>query len=270
MCWWVKTKSAPLPGRPCEQLTYCAKNESEQWDYINRVTKRHNCRITGKTKATYHGGPSIQIASYPQRMSITNNATFAAGGQCDQCAALLVGYQPLGSIPRRFSSVRPNSLSQLARLTPSLLASLSNCSLSSGAIRIWNGGAFPAPFGFLSRLIIVDMCTPIKLCFYLIGVHLNTRTPKKAKPEGARNTNGLLTTNDSRSIEVAMLNHTTHPQGRDSHNLNKYIWRFIALSTAQTRVITIEATSEQEARQQSPDGCVMVFAARIRQGVHHD
>lgn len=63
-----------------------------------------------------------------------------------------------------------------------------------------------------------------------------------------------------------MRNHTTHPQGRDSHDLNKYIWRFIALSTAQPRVITIEATSEQEARQQSPDGCVMVFAARIRQG----
>lgn len=63
-----------------------------------------------------------------------------------------------------------------------------------------------------------------------------------------------------------MRNHTTHPQGRDSHNLNKYIWRFIALSTAQPRVITIEATSEQEARQQSPAGCVMVFAARIRQG----
>ncbi|WP_244596420.1 host cell division inhibitor Icd-like protein [Escherichia coli] len=66
-----------------------------------------------------------------------------------------------------------------------------------------------------------------------------------------------------------MRNHTTHPQGRDPHNLNKYIWRFIALSTAQPRVIHIEATSEQESRQQSPDGCVMVFAARIRQGVHH-
>ena len=60
-----------------------------------------------------------------------------------------------------------------------------------------------------------------------------------------------------------MRNHTTHPQGRDSHNLNKYIWRFITLSTAQPRVITIEATSEQEARQQSPDGCVMVFAGRL-------
>ena len=92
---------------------------------------------------------------------------------------------------------------------------------------------------------------------------------KKTKPAGATNTNGLLTTNDNESIEVAMLNHTTHPQGRDSHNLNKYIWRFIALSTAQPRVITIEATSEQEARQQSPDGCVMVFAARIRQEVRH-
>ncbi|EIX1726012.1 host cell division inhibitor Icd-like protein [Escherichia coli] len=78
-----------------------------------------------------------------------------------------------------------------------------------------------------------------------------------------------LTTNDSESIEVAMLNHITHPQGRDSHNLNKYIWRFIALSTAQPRVIHIEATSEQEARQQSPAGCVMVFAARIRQEVGH-
>ncbi|EEV5862622.1 host cell division inhibitor Icd-like protein [Escherichia coli] len=89
------------------------------------------------------------------------------------------------------------------------------------------------------------------------------------KPGSALTLTGLLTTNDSKIIEVAMLNHTTHPQGRDSHNLNKYIWRFIALSTAQPRVITIEATSEQEARQQSPAGCVMVFAARIRQEVRH-
>ncbi|MDM8919015.1 host cell division inhibitor Icd-like protein, partial [Escherichia coli] len=89
------------------------------------------------------------------------------------------------------------------------------------------------------------------------------------KPGSAGTLTGLLTTNDSRSIEVAMRNHTTHPQGRDSHNLNKYIWRFIALSTAQPRVIHIEATREQEARQQSPAGCVMVFTARIRQEEHY-
>ncbi|HAM5381076.1 TPA: host cell division inhibitor Icd-like protein [Escherichia coli] len=89
------------------------------------------------------------------------------------------------------------------------------------------------------------------------------------KPRTVGAVTGLLTTNDSKIIEAAMRNYTIHPQGRDSYNLNKYIWRFIALSTAQPRVITIEASSEQEARQPSPAGCVMVFAARIRQGGCH-
>ncbi|HHL4550080.1 TPA: host cell division inhibitor Icd-like protein [Escherichia coli] len=93
--------------------------------------------------------------------------------------------------------------------------------------------------------------------------------PKEQRPAVLATHTGRLTTNDSESIEVAMRNHTTHPQGRDSHNLNKYIWRFIALSDEQPRVIHIEATSEQEARQQSPAGCVMVFATRIRQEVNH-
>nr|EEQ7076035.1 host cell division inhibitor Icd-like protein [Escherichia coli] len=98
---------------------------------------------------------------------------------------------------------------------------------------------------------------------------MSVGTVKSKAPQVSLPLAGLLTTNDSKIIEAAMRNHTTHPQGRDSHNLNKYIWRFIALSTAQPRVITIEATSEQEARLQSPAGCVMVFAARIRQGSHH-
>ncbi len=82
-----KNKSAPLPERPCEQLTCCEKIGSVQGNYINCVKKRHNCRITGKEKATCHGGPSTQISRYPQRMSIADNATFTAGGQ---------GYQPGG------------------------------------------------------------------------------------------------------------------------------------------------------------------------------
>lgn len=64
-------------------------------------------------------------------------------------------------------------------------------------------------------------------------------------------------------------------KGREENTLfiqkceNNFIWRFIALSTAQPRVIHIEAASEQEARQQSPTGCVMVFTARIRQGEYY-
>lgn len=78
-----------------------------------------------------------------------------------------------------------------------------------------------------------------------------------------------LTTNDNESIEVAMLNHTTHPQGRDSHNLNKYIWRFLALSAGESQIIHVTAWTEREARSRCPSGCVAVFAARIRQGSHH-
>ena len=327
----TKRKSAPLPERLCERITYSTAmfamwvNFSDKFVQCEGADHRyystpemqnillqnavgHAVRkaknfaggatdailsgrqvlinlmpdfVLDKTKATAKGRQWVLRQIKLER--ITNNATFAAGGQSvrftpmtlglteghyGECAGLLVGYQPLGSIPRRFSSARPNSLSQLARLMPSLCASLSNCSFSSGEIRILNCGDCPSPLGLLSRLII-DKWSPIELAFLLLGGHLNTGTLKKAKPEGARNTNGLLTTNDRKIIEVAMRNYTTHPQGRDSHNLNKYIWRFIALSTAQPRVIHIEATSEQEARQQSPDGCVMVFAARIRQEVHH-
>ena len=142
---------------------------------------------------------------------------------------------------------------------------------------------------FAFTAFVAMLCTPYKKQMQYAGKkisvqHLTCLTPglklvfNTLLMQGAETTTprsggthaGRLTTNDSKSIEVAMRNHTTHPQGRDSHNLNKYIWRFIALGTAQPRVITIEATSEQEARQKSPAGCVMVFAARIRQEVRHD
>ncbi|EIN4312362.1 host cell division inhibitor Icd-like protein [Escherichia coli] len=401
------TKSAPLPERPCEQLTYCAKNESVQWDYINRVAKRHNCRITGKTKATCYGGHSTQATRYPQRMSIANNATFAAGGQCDQCAGLLVGYScSLTSSCRDVFQVcdpifvrlysfknfsRANAhganlsdscsifLRRLFRagdgvLVDSLLvilctckamrrssshhgddsyysdslalrrwsssrATVTSCPISSAALTpifstcasasseetrgfsplpsAWRRAISPrmavtmnpallSPSSFTDSMpskascgIRIEICFDLSLIvFFAMCILLNKRCDsvytkknhkkhltcdsvkfnlnhtsvrgcKRQRPELFAAVAGRLTTNDRKRIEVAMRNHTIHPQGRDSHNLNKYIWRFIALSTAQPRVITIVATSEQEARQQSPDGCVMVFAARIRQEVHH-
>ncbi|EFC9791387.1 host cell division inhibitor Icd-like protein [Escherichia coli] len=210
-----------------------------------------------KTKAT--GGGRQWIHTKLER--ITNNATFAAGGQCDQCAGLLVGCQPLGSIPRCCNSLRSIRLIQVANeVSPSALAASSSCALNSSGSRIWYGGD-----RFSNG---VDMVITLNYYSYMVITIVLTIT-QKTTPRTVGAVTGRLTTNDSRSIEVAMRNHTTHPQGRDSHNLNKYIWRFIALSTAQPRVITIEATSEQEARQQSPAGCVMVFAARIRQGGVH-
>ncbi|HAO0443058.1 TPA: host cell division inhibitor Icd-like protein [Escherichia coli] len=348
----IKTKSAPLPERPCEQLTYCAKNESVRGNYINRVEKRHNCRITGKTKATRYGGPSTQATRYPQRMSITDNATFAAGGQCDQsdlvrskvcnesfflcslrnCSRAKAHGANLSDscsifLRRLFrvgDNVLVNSLSVIVLSCIAMRRSYSHHGAGDGyscslALRRWrystsrfnaavtncpvlSPGIFTASTLFITSCgtlaatvcdfaftaFVAMLCTPHKKQMQYAGKkisvqHLTCLTPgfklvfntllmqgaETTKPGSARTLTGLLTTNDSKRIEVAMRNHTTHPQGRDSHNLNKYIWRFIALSTAQPRVIHIEATSEQEARQQSPDGCVMVFAARIRQEVSH-
>ncbi|ELD5679708.1 host cell division inhibitor Icd-like protein [Escherichia coli] len=343
----IKTKSAPLPERLCEQLTYCAKNESEQWDYINHVEKRHNCRITGKTKATRYGGPSTQATCYPQRMSIANNATFAAGGQCNQSGSVrchtcnerfsLYSLRNcsrakahganlsdscsifLRRLFRAGDNVLVNSLSVIVlsciamrrsyshhgagdgyscslalrrwrRLISPLTAVTINCALLSPSSKFFSKSATTScgnlAFNCCDLLFVEPVAITESSLSWCDSVYTKKISEKDLKcdlltdrlktngamhqtttPRSGGTHAGRLTTNDSESIEVAMRNHTIHPQGRDSHNLNKYIWRFIALSTAQPRVITIEATSEQEARQQSPAGCVMVFAARIRQGV---
>ncbi|EJT7002669.1 host cell division inhibitor Icd-like protein [Escherichia coli] len=319
--------------------------------------------VLDKTKATAEGH---QWESYTLE-HIANNARFAAGGQCDQCAGLLVGYSCSLTLPCRdvFQVcdpifVRLYSLRNCSRakahganlsdscsiflrrlfragdgvLVDSLLVMALPCKTMhrssshhgagdgyscSLALRRWrystsrfnaavtncpvlSPGIFTASTLFITSCgtlaatvcdfaftaFVAMLCTPYKKQMQYAGKkisvqHLTCLTPglklvfNTLLMQGAETTTprsggthaGRLTTNDSKSIEVAMRNHTTHPQGRDSHNLNKYIWRFIALSTAQPRVIHIEATSEQEARQQSPDGCVMVFAARIRQEVEH-
>lgn len=349
-------KAAPIRNRLSEQLTCCEKNGSVQGNYINRVVKRHYCRITGKTKATAKESP----VGTRENKSITNNATFAAGGQCNQsgsvrchtcnerfslyslrncsrakahganlsdscsiflrrlfrvgdnvlvnslsvivlpCIAMRRSYSHHGADSdysdslafRRCSyfNLRPQASKThaeklalgLVNFSCSTLASIPSISSCGNRIFFFADLLFVLPLdidaphlnGLYGRtqyskkneMLSIDMCAHM----ILICAHsLSFVTQIKQRPAVLATHAGRLTTNDSRSIEAAMRNYTRHPQGRDSYNLNKYIWRFIALSTAQPRVITIEATSEQEARQQSPDGCVMVFAARIRQGVGH-
>ncbi|MBS9069360.1 host cell division inhibitor Icd-like protein [Escherichia coli] len=235
--------------------------------------------FSDKTKATAKWSP----VGTRENKSVTNNATFAAGGQCDQCAGLLVGYSCSLALRRwRYSTSRFNAaVTNCPVLSPGIFTASTLFITSCGTL-----AATVCDFAFTA--FVAMLCTPHKKQMQYAGKkisvqHLTCLTPRfklvfntllmqgaeTTKPGSARTLTGRLTTNDNESIEVAMRNHTTHPQGRDSHDLNKYIWRFIALSTAQPRVITIEATSEQEARQQSPAGCVMVFAARIRQGVSH-
>ncbi|EMQ3456330.1 host cell division inhibitor Icd-like protein [Escherichia coli O132:H21] len=237
--------------------------------------------VLDKTKATAEGRQWVLRQIKLER--ITNNATFAAGGQSVTGKKFRWGYSCSLALRRWRRLISPSNaaVTNCPVLSPGIFTASTLFITSCGTL-----AATVCDFAFTA--FVAMLCTPYKKQMQYAGKkisvqHLTCLTPglklvfntllmqgaETTKPGSALTLTGLLTTNDSRSIEVAMLNHTTHPQGRDSHNLNKYIWRFIALSTAQPRVIHIEATSEQEARQQSPDGCVMVFAARIRQEVHH-
>ncbi len=223
-------KAAPIRNRLSEQLTCCEKIGSVQWDYISQVTKRHNCRITGKTKATCYGGPSTQATRYPQRMSITNNATFAAGGQCDQCAGLLVDCQPLGSMPSLRSLSRQAFLTHELKL-PGPATSLICCNNVSSKRMFFFVLPERSNFGF-SFFSCIGTYHHYKLKSNGTYHVKNTQPLNTAKPRSGGTLAGLLTTNDSESIEVAMRNHTTHPQGRDLHNLNKPDVKNLLLATA--------------------------------------
>ncbi|CNH22686.1 Uncharacterised protein [Yersinia thracica] len=99
----------------------------------------------------------------------------------------------LGSMPRRFNSCRASSLNQLPRLTPSLAASALSCSRSSGAIRIWNVGDRPSPFGLLSRFM-VDTYVHNLISYLSLGTYVNTAYRQNtAARQGATNTKPGLT-----------------------------------------------------------------------------
>lgn len=186
-------KAAPKWSRLSEQLTCCEKIGSVQGNYINRVAKRHNCRITGKTKATAKGRQWVLRQIKLER--ITNNATFAAGGQSvrftpmtlglteghyGECAGLLVGCQPFGTIPRCCNSLRIIRFIQAAReSSPSCCCAFSIFSRKSGSKRNWNGG-LPR----LSLLCVDTSITPHVM--YLCVVTHYTQSAQKAKPRKCR------------------------------------------------------------------------------------
>ncbi|EIH5476659.1 host cell division inhibitor Icd-like protein [Escherichia coli] len=141
---------------------------------------------------------------------------------------------------------------------------------------------------FAFTAFVAMLCTPYKKQMQYAGKkisvqHLTCLTPglklvfntllmqgaETTKPGSALTLTGLLTTNDRKRIEVAMLNHTTHPQGRDSHNLNKFTWRFMQCLTGSIAIFTVTAATEREARAQLPRAH-LIFVARIRQGVSHE
>ncbi|EKL8326786.1 host cell division inhibitor Icd-like protein [Escherichia coli] len=276
----TKRESAPLPERLCERIAYCA--------ILLTVYEADYSVVVAQSEGADHrfySTPEMQNILLQNVVGHTvRKAKNFAGGVTD---AILSGCQVLINYScslalrrwRRLISPRMAVTINCASVSFSSLTKFISLKTSRGILAVFCCDLLlVVPVGITGLLTVrwrsvyvekkikkgLKCKSPKSSIIFKGDLHLKDKAPQVSLPLA-----GLLTTNDNDSIEVAMLNHTTHPQGRDSHNLNKYIWRFIALSTAQPRVIHIEATSEQEARQQSPDGCVMVFAARIRQGVSH-
>ena len=239
--------------------------------------------MTHKTKATWGGRQWENTKHKPE-----HHSDLLSGGQCAQCAGLLVGYSCSLALRRcSYFNLRPQASKThaeklalgLVNFSCSTLASIPSISSCGNRIFFFADLLFVLPLdidaphlnGLYGRtqyskkneMLSIDMCAHM----ILICAHsLSFVTQIKQRPTVLATHAGRLTTNDSNSIEVAMLNHTTHPQGRDSHNLNKYIWRFLALSAGESQIIHVTAWTEREARSRCPSGCVAVVVARIRQG----
>ena len=276
----TKRESAPLPERLCERIAYCA--------ILLTVYEADYSVVVAQSEGAdhrYYSTPEMQNILLQNAVShAVRKAKNFAGGATDAILSgrpALINYScslalrrwrrlisPFAAVTKKPAVLSPGSLScSISSITSCGILTVVICDFAFFAPVAISGSPKNWCMSVYAKKMIkkgLKCISPVSKLKSKGEIHL-----KEQRPAVLATHAGRLTTNDSRSIEVAMRNHTTHPQGRDSHNLNKYIWRFIALSTAQPRVIHIEATSEQEARQQSPDGCVMVFAARIRQEVLH-
>ncbi|EHD1496221.1 ash family protein [Escherichia coli] len=276
----TKRESAPLPERLCERIAYCA--------ILLTVYEADYSVVVAQSEGAdhrRHSTPEMQNILLQNVVGhVVRKAKNFAGGATDTILSgrqVLINYScslalrrwrrlisPFAAVTKKPAVLSPGSLScSISSITSCGILTVVICDFAFFAPVAISGSPKNWCMSVYAKKMIkkgLNCISPVSKLKSKGEIHL-----KEQRPAVLATHAGRLTTNDSKIIEAAMRNHTIHPQGRDSYNLNKYIWRFIALSTAQPRVIHIEATSEQEARQQSPAGCVMVFAARIRQEVNH-
>lgn len=170
--------------------------------------------------------------------------------------------QALGSIPRDLSSFRMTLLSQAEiDSSPSIsiacFIALSKPGSTLKAICLLPLGNF-----------VFDMCLTQWLSCLCLTMYNTFKTfVKQRNPVVLATHTGFLTTNDIESIEAAMQNHTTPLTGRNSLTPNKFIWRFLAINRAERQAkpcrLSIEATSEQEARKILAPHFILSFAGRL-------
>lgn len=232
------------------RLTYGDRDKGEQYSGSWQNNVKHGLEApTKNVESCEDNQPSLRGEPLHNSLIVAQNRPFLRGAVHSITGSNPV--QPFGSMPRLSSSrrkrrfIHPDLLSSPSSFIAK--ASRSDSSLSSLSCTTWRS--------LFSLVDIVNSCGLV--CSGVDNV-LHCMTFSKAKPGSGGTLTGPLTTTVSESNEAAMKDHITHPQGRKS-----YIWRFLALSAIGRNVIHITANTEREAREQSPAGCVMVFADRL-------
>lgn len=177
--------------------------------------------------------------------------------------------QPFSSMLRDFNSLRITRLSQ-AEIDSSPSTSIACFMAFSSA-----GSTLKAICLFPRGNFVFDMClTQWLSCLCLTMYNTSQAVVKQRSPEVLPTRSGLLTTNAKATSEAAMNNHITPLNGRNSLTLNKFTWRFLALNRHDIKAkpcrLSVEATTEHEARRILAPHFILSFAARLPvQEVHH-
>ena len=167
----------------------------------------------------------------------------------------------LGSIPRCFNSLRMSLLSH-AEIDSSPSISIA-CLIAASKPGSTRNAICLLPRG---NFVFDTCCTPCLI--YVCQTMYNTFDVfvKQRSPVVLPALTGPLTTSVTTDNEAAMENTTTHPQGRDSHDLNKFCWLFLGSrpnDKAAPTVLRTTAATEADARADFP-GWKLTFAAKIR------
>lgn len=181
---------------------------------------------------------------------------------------------------RRFISPRMAVTINCASLSPSSLTNSTSVSTSRGTLAVFCRDLLlvvPVAISVTPRIRWESLCTKKVGCkhlrweslwcsVYSVGAS-HPQSLKATKPGSASTLTGLLTTSVIDSNEVAMSDHNTHPQGRDSYTLKKFTWRFLAINRhdkkAKPCCLSVEAETEREARSILAPHFILSLAARL-------
>lgn len=212
---------------------------------VNRVAKRY-----AESKTSLRGAVHSITGSNPVQLSDSDLAFL-------RCRRLI---SPFTAVTMNCAFVSPSS----RLLSKSATTSCGKRALSCCDLLLVEPVAIPeSPCArcdsvYAKKIIVKGLkCDSLACSFKNKGaIHLVS-----AKPGSASTLTGPLT---KPLVEVTVMAELQHTQTRP-----KYQYRFLALSAIGRNVIHITANTEREAREQSPAGCVMVFAGRLPVEVRH-